>query len=57
MINIENAGLRAAVYARVSTEEREEGQTIDSQLAELEEFADANGLDCRCCLQGRRLER
>ena len=43
MINIENTGLRAAVYARVSTEEQREGQTIDSQTAELEEFADANG--------------
>lgn len=33
------AGLRLAVYARVSTEEQREGQTIDSQVAELERFA------------------
>jgi site-specific DNA recombinase len=43
MNNTENGGLRAAVYARVSTEEQKEGQTIDSQIAELEEFANANG--------------
>src|SRR4051812_34886370 len=29
---------RAAIYARVSTEEQREGQTIDSQVAELERF-------------------
>ena len=28
-----------AIYARVSTEEQREGQTIDSQVAELERFA------------------
>jgi site-specific DNA recombinase len=31
--------LRVALYARVSTEEQREGQTIDSQIAELERFA------------------
>jgi len=32
--------LRVAFYCRVSTEEQREGQTIDSQIAELERFAD-----------------
>src|SRR5437868_1707974 len=31
--------VHAALYARVSTEEQREGQTIDSQVAELERFA------------------
>ncbi len=31
--------LRVAFYCRVSTEEQREGQTIDSQIAELERFA------------------
>ena len=31
--------LRLAIYARVSTDEQKEGQTIDSQIAELERFA------------------
>lgn len=31
--------LRAALYARVSTEEQREGQTINSQVSELEHFA------------------
>jgi site-specific DNA recombinase len=31
--------MRAALYARVSTEEQRQGQTIDSQIAELERFA------------------
>jgi site-specific DNA recombinase len=35
----EAAGMRLAIYARVSTEEQREGQTIDSQIAELERFA------------------
>lgn len=35
--------LRAAIYARVSTEEQKEGQTIDSQIAELERFAAGQG--------------
>src|SRR5450755_194287 len=34
-----DAGLRLAIYARVSTEEQREGQTIDSQISELERFA------------------
>src|SRR6266498_2287829 len=33
--------VRVAIYARVSSEEQREGQTIDSQLAELERFARA----------------
>src|SRR5205085_5461047 len=32
---------RVAIYARVSSEEQREGQTIDSQIAELERFARA----------------
>jgi site-specific DNA recombinase len=32
--------VRAAIYARVSSEEQKEGQTIDSQIAELERFAE-----------------
>src|SRR5256885_17117321 len=35
--------LRAAIYARVSTEEQKEGQTIDSQIAELERFSASQG--------------
>ncbi|MBV9760291.1 MAG: recombinase family protein [Acidobacteriaceae bacterium] len=35
--------IRAALYARVSTEEQKEGQTIDSQIAELERFASERG--------------
>jgi site-specific DNA recombinase len=35
--------IKAALYARVSTEEQREGQTIDSQIAELEHFVRANG--------------
>lgn len=35
----EAAGMRLAIYARVSTDEQREGQTIDSQIAELERFA------------------
>lgn len=31
--------IRAAIYARVSSEEQREGHTIDSQVAELERFA------------------
>src|SRR5258708_37249458 len=34
--------LRVALYVRVSTEEQREGQTIDSQIKELEKFAEAN---------------
>ena len=35
--------LRVALYVRVSTEEQREGQTIDSQIAELERFAKEKG--------------
>ena len=35
--------LRVAVYARVSTDEQKEGQTIDSQVSELERFAAERG--------------
>ena len=38
-----DAGLRLAIYARVSTEEQREGQTIDSQISELERFAREKG--------------
>src|SRR3989449_2887902 len=34
---------RAALYARVSTEEQHEGQTIESQVAELTRFAQERG--------------
>jgi site-specific DNA recombinase len=43
MIESNNEGLRVALYVRVSTEEQREGQTIDSQIAELKRFADAHG--------------
>src|SRR6266446_4944618 len=39
MPEIPETGLRLAIYARVSTEEQREGQTIDSQIAELERFS------------------
>jgi site-specific DNA recombinase len=39
MQNIEGPILRVALYARVSTEEQREGQTIDSQVSELDRFA------------------
>ena len=35
--------LRVALYGRVSTEEQREGQTIDSQIAELDRFAREKG--------------
>src|SRR6266852_7448656 len=38
-----DAGLRLAIYSRVSTEEQREGQTIDSQVSELERFARDKG--------------
>lgn len=38
-----NSNLRVALYCRVSTEEQREGQTIDSQVNELERFAAENG--------------
>src|ERR1035441_6252194 len=40
---ITEAGLRLAIYARVSTEEQREGQNIDSQVAELERFSREKG--------------
>ncbi len=39
MPEIAEVALRLAIYARVSTEEQREGQTIDSQISELEYFA------------------
>src|ERR1700730_11847167 len=39
MPEITEAGLRLAIYARVSTEEQREGQNIDSQVDELERFS------------------
>lgn len=39
MADFTTTGMRVALYARVSTEEQREGQTIDSQIAELERFA------------------
>jgi site-specific DNA recombinase len=43
MAEIAEAALRLAIYARVSTEEQREGQTIDSQIAELDRFAREKG--------------
>src|SRR5665213_2012767 len=43
MTESEGAQLCVAVYARVSTEEQREGQTINSQVAELERFARSKG--------------
>src|SRR5882724_2967702 len=43
MPEITEAGMRLAIYARVSTEEQREGQTIDSQVAELERFSREKG--------------
>jgi site-specific DNA recombinase len=42
----------AALYARVSTEEQREGNTIESQVAELEKFAERNGWP----IQGRYID-
>ena len=39
MQDTSNNILRAGLYCRVSTEEQREGQTIDSQVGELERFA------------------
>src|SRR5690348_853610 len=39
MPEVAEAVHRLAIYARVSTEEQREGQTIDSQVSELERFA------------------
>lgn len=38
-----SASIRVALYARVSGEEQKQGHTIDSQIAELKQFADRNG--------------
>ena len=38
-MNHTQSGLRAALYARVSGEEQKQGHNIDSQIAELREFA------------------
>src|SRR5450759_3242580 len=43
MLETLEAALRVAIYARVSTEEQREGQTIDSQIAELERFSREKG--------------
>lgn len=43
MAEFAKAGLRLAIYARVSTEEQREGQTIDSQISELERFSREKG--------------
>lgn len=43
---------RIALYARVSTEEQREGNTIESQVAELEKFAERNQWD----VQGRYID-
>jgi len=39
MDSSQQTGQRVAIYARVSSDEQKEGQTIDSQIAELERFA------------------
>lgn len=46
MIQGDTLGLKLALYARVSSEEQREGQTIDSQIAELERFARDKGWEC-----------
>ena len=43
MAESKEAGLRLAIYGRVSTEEQREGKTIDSQITELEVIAAAKG--------------
>src|SRR6266404_778816 len=43
MPELSDAGLRLAIYARVSTEEQREGQTIDSQISELERYSRDKG--------------
>jgi len=47
MANVLPTGMRLAIYARVSTEEQKEGQTIDSQIAELERHARESGWEIR----------
>jgi site-specific DNA recombinase len=41
MTDTEKGLMRLALYSRVSTEEQRDGQTIESQIAELEQFARA----------------
>lgn len=43
MAEIPEAGLRLAIYARVSTDEQREGQNIDSQVSELDRFSREKG--------------
>ena len=43
MSEAQQAGLRVALYGRVSTEEQRDGKSIESQVAELEEFAASQG--------------
>jgi len=43
MSDLQPQNLRVALYARVSTEEQREGQTIDAQIAEIERFAKEKG--------------
>ena len=43
MTDFDAAGMRLAIYARVSSDEQREGQTIDSQVSELERFARDKG--------------
>ena len=43
MAEVQPTRLRVVIYARVSTEEQKEGQTIDSQVGELERFAKERG--------------
>src|SRR6266849_5936799 len=45
MQDILTKNMRVALYARVSTEEQREGQTIDSQIAELARFAEGKRWD------------
>lgn len=45
MPEIPTVGRKPAIYARVSTEEQREGQTINSQIAELERFATEKGFE------------
>jgi len=43
MFDVEPVSMRLALYARVSTEEQREGQTINSQITDLERFARSQG--------------
>jgi site-specific DNA recombinase len=46
MTESDTLAMKLALYARVSGEEQREGQTIDSQLVELEHFAREKGWEC-----------